>query len=102
MPRSKKDMGLSNEKCTVKGRKFLNEMRKNLTICSDLVRDGFSEYDRMKNVNDIFVVFAGRTVDRSGLLFLCRRFAEEPEEESEWEPKPRPEPEPDMEIPLSC
>lgn len=70
---------LTNERVTVRGRNSLNEMCKTLTICCDetealipstgadercrgynkyligavLVRDGFTEYDRMKHLNDV-------------------------------------------------
>jgi hypothetical protein len=70
---------LTNEKVTVRGRNSLNEMCKALTTCCDetealipstgaeerqrgynkyligavLVRDGFTEYDRMKHLNDV-------------------------------------------------
>jgi hypothetical protein len=72
---------LTNKRVTVKGRSSLNELCKDLTICCEkteqlipstvpeeqkkgfnkfqlgavLVQDGFSEYDRMKRLNDLLI-----------------------------------------------
>jgi len=131
---------LTNEKVSVKGRNALNELCKDLDriikateqlipstgadekkcgftkyqLGAVLVRDGFSEYERMKDVNDVVTVFRDEKLcdvaDKQQLelftaygtqlqrfcdvmadlglyevMLKCREFAEEPEEE---EPDP--------------
>ena len=127
---------LTKEKVTVKGRNSLNELYKNLTICCDdtealipsvrseerrrgynkfqlgavLLRDDFSEFDRMKYLDevlrvlgeeklrevannqqlDLFFFYAKKfrkfcdilaDLGLYEVMLACRKFAEEPEEE---------------------